>query len=57
MSIKNFRSKFEEVQIKPTDMPSIVFEKDNKYYTDISSSEEVDSALIKAYNITVIKFH
>jgi hypothetical protein len=56
MSIKNFRSKLEEVQIEPINIPRMVFMRDNKYYTEISYSEEVDKALVKQHNITVIRF-
>ena len=56
MSLKNFRSKLELIELAPNDIPRIVFKKNDKYYTDISYSEEVDKALVKKHNLTVIKF-
>jgi len=56
MSLKNFRSKLEQVSVKPIEIPRMVFKKDDKYYKDISYCDQVEQALVKQHNITVINF-
>lgn len=56
MSLKNFRSKLEQVSFKPIEIPRMVFKKDDRYYKDITYCEQVDKALVKQHNITVINF-